>query len=73
MLFLDLWKAVTMVDVVEGGEEQEADEQQEKANEWQEADDQQKEADEQPGYINSHWKVDHKGTMVLQRDRKSIY
>jgi hypothetical protein len=53
--------------------EQEADEQQEKANEWQEADDQQKEADEQPGYINSHWKVDHKGTMVLQRDRKSIY
>jgi hypothetical protein len=31
------------------------------------------EADEQPGYINSHWKVDHKGTMVLQRDRKSIY
>ena len=66
MLFLDLWKAVTMVDVVEGGEEQEADEQQEKANEWQEA-------DEQPGYINSHWKVDHKGTMVLLRDRKSIY
>ena len=31
------------------------------------------EADEQPGYINSHLKVDHKGTMVLQRDRKSIY
>ena len=44
--------------------------------EWQEeADEQQEEAEEeqQPGYINSHWKVDHKGTMVFVKDRKGIY
>ena len=50
-------------DVVEGwpvwgGEEQEVEE----ADEWQEE-----------AYQNSYWKVNHKGTMVLVRDRKGIY
>jgi hypothetical protein len=47
-----------------GGEEQEeeADEWQKEADEWQEE-----------AYQNSYWKVNHKGTMVLVRDRKGIY
>ena len=36
--------------------------------EEQEADEWQEEA-----YQNSYWKVNHKGTMVLVRDRKAIY
>ena len=64
------WKNVVVgwpVCVWGGEQPEEADERQEEADEWQE------EAEEQPGYINSHWKVDHKGTMVLLRDRKGIY
>ena len=57
-----------------GGEEQEQEV--EEADEWRkEAEVQQEEADEwqEEAYQNSYWKVNHKGTMVLVRDRKGIY
>jgi hypothetical protein len=56
-------------DVVEGWPVWGGEEQEEEADEWQ------KEADEwqEEAYQNSYWKVNHKGTMVLVRDRKGIY
>ena len=69
-----------------GGEEQEQEvkeadelrkeaEEQEEADEWQEESDEQEEAEEwqEEAYQNSYWKVNHKGTMILVRDRKGIY
>ena len=70
--FVDLWKNVVEGWSVWGGEEQEVEE----ADEWwKEAEVQQEEADErqEEAYQNSHWKVNHKGIMVLVRDRKVIY
>jgi hypothetical protein len=70
--FVDLWKNVVEGWSVWGGEEQEVEE----ADEWwKEAEVQQEEADErqEEAYQNSYWKVNHKGIMVLVRDRKLIY